>query len=217
MVLCRAKTYMSTEANIIRIECDKADAYRAIGGLTNKITGEKVRLPRGRDIQIELGIRERGVWIQDVESSLASITVEVKATRTGAATVTVTDSGPFVFCQESEWQSDTKQHAAILLPNGQTSGFVIGASGETDYWFVITASTVSGKAITLAAGVVSCIEDGGNYSATTPAVGDANYVTFAQLFALLPQDGSGVVIEENGFKGRLGFTEDGQLTVHMLQ
>lgn len=208
---------MSLDANIIRIECDTADAYRAIGGLTNKTTGERIRLSRGRDIMIEIGVRERGVWQQDIESSLASITIEVKATRTGAATVTVTDSGPFALCQESEWQSDTKQHAAILLPNGQTSGFVIGTSGEADYWFVITAATVSGKAITLAAGTVSCIEDGGNYSATTPAVGDANYVTWAQVLTLIPQAANGIVIEENGYKGRLGFTEDGQFTVHMLQ
>jgi hypothetical protein len=207
---------MSTEANIIRIECDKAQPYQGITGLTNKVTGERVRLPRGRDIQVELGVRERGVWIVDVESELASITVEVKATRTGAATVTVTDAGPFALCQESEWTSDTKQHAAIQLPNGQTSGFTIGSSGEADYWMVITATTVSGKAITLAAGVVTAIEDGGNYSATTPSVGDANYVTQAQLLTMLPS-GSNLIIEENGFRGRLGFDENGNFLVHMLQ
>lgn len=197
---------MSTEANIIRLACDLADPYR---NPVNKLNGERIKLPRSKDIRLELGIYERGIWVRDVESYLATITVEIKATRTGAATVTVTDAGPFVLTEEAEWNGDTKQHAAITLPNGQTAGFTIGATGEAEYWLVITAATTGGKGITLAAGAVTAIEDGGNYSAATPAVGDSQYVTFAMLFPLL-KSLSEQVIEENGYKGRWGIDENGQ-------
>lgn len=197
---------MSTEANIIRLACDLADPYR---NPVNALNGERIKLPRSKDIRLELGIYERGVWMRDVESYLATITVEVKVTRTGAATVTVTDAGPFVTVEEAQWDGKTSQHAAITLPNGQTAGFTIGSTGEAEYWLVITAATVGGKGITLAAGAVTTIEDGGNYSATTPAVGDAQYVTFAQLFPLL-KTLADHVIEENGYKGRWGIDENGQ-------
>jgi hypothetical protein len=197
---------MSTEANIVRVECDLAIPYQAP---VNKITGERIQIPRGRDVVVELGVRERGTWVVDLESKLASITVEVKATRTGAATVTVTDSGPFTTTTEGTWTGDTGQHASILLPNGQTSGFTIGSSGSAEYWMVITAATVSGKAVTLAAGNVDAIEDGGNYSATTPAVGDASYVTTSQFYSALGSASSGV-ISENGYQGRWGIDENGQ-------
>lgn len=196
----------ATQANIIRLAVDLADPYAALG---NKLTGSRPKLPRSRDIRIELGVFERGVWMRDVETYIASITVEVKATRTGAATVTVTDAGPFNTVESGSWDDDSAQHAAILLPNGQTAGFTIGSTGEADYWLVISAATVGGKAITLAAGTVTAIEDGGNYSATTPSVGDSAYVTFAQFYAALAAQGSGV-IEENGYKGRWGIDENGQ-------
>jgi hypothetical protein len=197
---------MSTEANIVRLACDLAHPYQAP---VNRLTGERIQMPRGRDIAVEIGIYERGIWIVDVESRLASITVEVKATRTGAATVTVTDAGPFSSTSEGSWEGNTGQHAAVLLPNGQTAGFTIGATGSAEYWLVITAATVSGKAVTLAAGLVDAIEDGGNYSATTPAVGDASYVTTSQFYAALGSASSGV-ISENGYQGRWGIDANGQ-------
>lgn len=197
---------MPTEANIIRLAVDLADPYR---NPVNKLNGEKIKLPRSKDIRLELGVYERGIWVRDVESYLASITVEIKATRTGAATVTVTEAGPFILTEEAEWNGgENKQHATITLPNGQTAGFTIGSTGEAEYWLVITAATLGGKGITLAAGAVTAIEDGGNYSAATPVVGDSQYVTYAALFPVL-QRLIDEQINENGFKGRWGIDENG--------
>lgn len=203
---------MGTEANIIRLAVDLADPYR---NPVNKLNGERIKLPRSKDIRLEIGVFERGIWVRDIESYLASITVEIKATRTGAATVTVTEAGPFTLTEAETWEGNLGQHASITLPNGQTAGFTIGSTGEADYWLVITAATISGKGITLAAGAVTAIEDGGNYSATTPAVGDSQYVTQAQMFAALASL-TNVVFTENGYSGRWGFDENGQEVLRRL-
>lgn len=193
---------MSVLGNIIRLEIDTADPYRA---LSNKVNGRRVELARSRDNIIQIGVYERSIW-QEVPSDLVLVTVEAKATRTGAA-VAVANSSTISEVQQGQWDANTHEHLNITLPAAQTAGFP--TADETAYWLVITATKTGGKPVTLAAGTIVVINDGGDYSATVPSPGDPSYYTKEQVEARLTGLFNGT-IEENGFRGRWGIGTNGQ-------
>lgn len=200
---------MSVLGNIIRLEVDAADPYRAPA---IKNTGQPIRLPRSRDIILQLGVYEAGVWVEN-PSHLVLVTAEVKATRTGAA-VAVANTSTIANIQQGQWDANTHQHLSITLPAAQTAGFP--TADETTYWLVITATVTGGIPITLLAGVVTVVNDGGDYSATVPSPGDPSYYTKAQVEARLQGIGDDT-IEENGFRGRWGIGANGQPIWRRLQ
>ncbi len=195
---------MSVEANIVRIEVDQGDAYRAP---SSKVTGDVIRLPRSRDIAIQIGIKANGIFMADA-SYIATITAEVRNYATpGDAAIVIAATSTIAAIAEAQWEDNTAQHATVTLPAAQTAGISVG-SKETAYWLVITAVTAGGKPLTLIAGKVLGVDDAGNYSATAPTPADPSFVTSVAFYSALAAINQGV-IEENGFRGRWGIDENG--------
>jgi hypothetical protein len=202
---------MSTEANIIRLAIDTADPYRAP---VNKINGSKIQIPRGKDSILQIAVYEKGIFTQ-TPSFLATVTAEIRPTsRVGAAIVT-NNTSSIATISEGQWLDDTSQHLSITLPAAQTAGFSIGSTNELEEWLVITALTTGGKPLTLAAGLCTAIEDGGNYSAVVPTPGDPTFVTAAQFYSVIDALNKNE-ITENGYRGRLGIDANGKLVLHLI-
>lgn len=196
--------------NIARFLVDQADWYRPPINLLN---GGPLYLARSKDTRLEVGIYRRGGFVPNPAADIVLITAEVKTTRTAAAVVTastavitgLTGEGVFTggVTEEGRITAGTGQHAVILLPRAQTASFVIGASGETDHWIVLTATGPDGNSFPLIAGRCVAVEEGGSYSATVPTPADPAYYTKAETEARL----AGLadkVISENGFRGYWG-------------
>ena len=198
---------MSTQANIRRITVDPTNDYQA---LFNKNTGGLIYIPRGRDVEIQLGYYEKGLFVSN-PSHLATITVEVRpfSNRAGTALVTAVTSTITALNGDGEWTGDTGQHASIVLDAGQTAG--LSTSNETDYWLVITAVTTGGKPLTLISGRCVGVNDAGNYSAVQPAPSDPTYVTAQQFYSALGAIASGE-FTRNGWRVRLDVDANGQVT-----
>lgn len=184
---------MSIEANIRRIKVDPADDYQS---LTNKVTGGVVYIPRGRDVDLEFGYYERGIF-QANPSFLTTITAEVRPfTNRGGTALVVANTSIINSISEGEWTSDTNQHFTITLPAAQTAS--LSVADETDYWLVVCGFTATGKCITLISGHCKGVNDAGNYSAAVPTPGDPTFVTSAQLFSALAALGGGGGTVSNG-------------------
>jgi len=189
---------VSNHNNIIRIECDLADPYRP---LVNLVTGGTVQLPRSRAVRFELGILDKGIWQDIVSVNFSGITLEVRpASRVGAALISKTvNAAAFAVVAEGQWNAKTGQHATVDA-NSADTGLAMGAGVfELELWLVITATkTTGGNIVTLAAGSVMMIEDGGQYSGNTPIAGDPIYYNTAQVDALIQAAMRNVTFVENG-------------------
>jgi hypothetical protein len=200
---------MSSTYNIARIECDLSLPYQA---LVNAVDGGQIFMARSRDHRFELGIRDKGIW-QETIAQFTSVTLEIKSTtgRTAAALVSVTIAAPFSTVAEGEWVNRTSQHVAVDLNETQT-GLSMGGSDSKDFWLVITATNTSGRKVTLAAGTITMIEDGGQYSGNTPTPYDPAYLNADQVMALVQALRQNWTITENGYQRRLGVDSNGQPT-----
>lgn len=72
------------------------------------------------------------------------------------------------------WDDLTKQHAAFLFPEAETSALSVGR-----VWLVFTALLANGKTVALKFGVVEVVEDGAGLSTEAPEPA-TNYYTAAQ-------------------------------------
>jgi len=202
---------MSNQSNIIRIACDVADPYRA---LVNAVTGGPVLLPRNRAARFELGVFDKGIWQETLTANYSSITIEIRpVSRIGAAEASQTvnaaafANGPSV----GGWNNRVEQHAVVDLDSGQT-GLAMSGATERDLWLVITATKLAGgNTVTLAAGTIQMIEDGGQYSGAVPVAGNPTFYTAAQVDALLQAAMRDITLTANGYVIRPTVNDQGVL------
>jgi hypothetical protein len=201
---------MADLKNIIRLACDTVPGLLTVA---DKLTGNVPRLPRGRDTRLEIGISAKRTWQQ--VPGLTIITAEVKPfANHGGTAVVIANTTLINNVTAGSWEDDTASHAEIILPAAQTVS--LATADETDYWLVVTGFTAAGSQVTLAAGRILGVNDGGNYSATVPTPGDVNYLTAAQVFALL-NNLQKAEFTENGFRARLSIDANGQPGFYILQ
>lgn len=198
---------MSIQANIRRIKVDPANDYNSA---VNKITGDIIRIPRGRDTVLQIGYYENDVFVPN-PSHLATVTAEIRpySDRGGTALVVATTSTLSAVSAEGAWLNDEDQHLSLTLDAAQTAS--LATANETDYWLVITALTTGGKPVTLVSARCIGVNDGGNYSAVQPTPADPTYVTAAQFYSALGAVNSGE-FTRNGWRVRLDVDENGQVT-----
>jgi hypothetical protein len=172
---------MSNSANIVRIACDLALPNRAP---VNIIDGMGLFINRGKAYSIELGIFDKGVWQESI-GQFASVTMQVRPTRVGAAIIDKTVLIVSTAVAESSWNDRTAQHAVITLTGAQTNALTVPAPYTLGVWVSIFATTTGGEIVTLASGDMTAVEDGSNFTAATPIAGDPTYLTAAQTIAAI--------------------------------
>ena len=169
---------MSDIQNIVRMAVDTA---RPNDPPVNIIDGQGVRINRGRDYQFQIGIYNIDGWAGSGNGTVASGTIQIRATRTGTAIVDVTSTDVSDIA-ESSWLDGTGQTLSIVLTAAQTAALT--TTSETQYWFSLFITTDEGRVAALSNGYITVVEDGGN-AGTTPVSGDPTYLTAAQTIAAI--------------------------------
>lgn len=186
---------MANAFNIVRLACDLAMPLKSP---VNVIDGLQVRIHRGKTYRFEIGIFDKEVW-QETISQFASVNLQVRATRTSAAIIDVTVVVSATTVAESAWDSKTDQHVVLTLTGAQTNALTVPSPFETTFWLALSATTTGGEVVTLAAGDMKGIEDGAQYSGSTPVSGDPAYLTAAQTIAAIESAVGRFQIEANGY------------------
>lgn len=186
---------MANAYNIVRLACDLAMPLKPP---VNVIDGLQVQIHRGKTYRFEIGVFDKEVWQESI-SQFSSVTLQVRLTRTSAALIDVTQVITAATVPESAWDGRTDQHVVINLTGAQTNALTVPSPFELKHWLVVTATTTGGEVVTLAAGDMKGIEDGGQYSGVTPASGDPTYLTAAQTIAAIESAMGGFQIEANGY------------------
>lgn len=186
---------MANAYNIIRLACDLAMPLKPP---VNLIDGLQVRIHRGKTYQFEIGVYDKEVWQESI-TQFSSVTLQVRATRTSAAIIDKTVSVPVVTVAEAAWDGKTDQHVVLTLTGAQTNALTVPSPFEADFWLALTATTTGGEVVTLGAGAIKGIEDGGQVSGSTPVSGDPTYLTAAQTIAAIESAARGFQIEANGW------------------
>ncbi|MDE6432073.1 MAG: hypothetical protein K2L13_01625 [Opitutales bacterium] len=149
---------------ILRIQAD-------VSSFDNPIDIMRDDIPqywRGNDLLIQLGILS-GNDVIDV-SDFANITLEIRALNNDgeapAADVPALMSRQCNLLDPSvdfeSWKNGSKQHAEFQF-SGEESNLLPGS-----YWLSIWASTKDKKTLTVGAGIIRVLEDGGGISTTPP-------------------------------------------------
>ncbi len=151
---------------ILRLQADILSFDNPIDIIHNDIP----RYWRGNDLLIELGILS-GDDVIDV-SNFSSITLEVRElnndSEAPSANVGALLSGQCVDLDTTvtldEWKDGSKQHAQFLFSSTDSNLL------PWTYWLSIWASTndESAKTLTIGAGIIRVLEDGGGVSSTPP-------------------------------------------------
>jgi hypothetical protein len=149
----------------------------------NVIDGLQIRIHRGKTYRFEIGVFDKEVWQESI-SQFSSVTLQVRATRTSAAIIDVTQVVVATTIPESAWDGRTDQHVVVTLTGAQTNALTVPSPFEADFWLALTA-TAGAEVITLTAGTIKGIEDGGQFSGSTPVSGDPTYLTAAQTIAAI--------------------------------
>jgi len=158
----------------VRLKCDPT----AWNGIVDKRTQKSPIVPRGTDVDIQLGLYTGDVWVDDV-SDIGSITVALKdnSNRAGVPYITETIESADVSVPaggESDWTDDADQHAAVTLTDEDTN------LPAAQYWLVVSIIRTNGDQVTIGAGVLEIREDGDTGSTAsgglTVAQGDARYL-----------------------------------------
>lgn len=207
---------MSNEYNRIRIAGDLANPF---ADLINAVTTLTPEIPRGRHVRIDVAVFD-ALTFQSNIAQIDTMTLEIKAaSRTGAPIISKTISSFAPNVSHQAWLNGTQEHASFQLTDSDTNGINMGGELSLQLWLVITATTTGGKGLTVAAGPVLAIEDGGVISGNTPTAGDPTYYTKEQIDAkLLALFKSGLFPSENGtFSLRIGVTDDGEEIHDIIQ
>jgi len=179
---------MSNTYNRIRIACDMANPYKPLINLTTRLQPE---IPRGRAVRIDVAVYDFNTFQPSIPQ-ITGMTLEIKATtRTGAPIISKTISS-FSDIALGQWTDGSAQHGTFQLSASDTNAIDMASALSKELWFVITATTATAP-ITLAAGTVNAVEDGGVISGNTPTAGDPTYLTADQTLAII-QSATGEVI-----------------------
>jgi hypothetical protein len=186
---------MPNAFNIIRLACDLSMPLKPP---VNIIDGNQVRIHRGKTYRFEIGVYDKETWQESI-TQFASVTLQVRATRTSAAIIDKTETVPVVTVAEASWDGRTDQHVVLTLTGAQTNALTVPSPFTLNHWLVLTATTAGGEVVTLTAGDILAIEDGGQFSGSTPVSGDPTYLTAAQTIAAIESASRGFQIEANGW------------------
>ena len=184
---------MQLTGKIIRLQinADKPDQS------VDFLTGSTAVVPRGFDLQIQLGVYFQKTPVD--LSNLASLTLQVFAKeRTGDALMRqVVAAGAITpTIVDADWQAGTAQHAVFHFAGADTA--LDAEPGGTQYWLFVYGLTTDtpGKAVPIGGGTITVIEEGPqNATLTPPEVladaylkdeSDARYapLTLANLFSI---------------------------------
>lgn len=171
---------MSIKRQRIRMACDPGKDESPL----DLITGERPAIRRAADLQFEFSLLWAGV-LQSI-ADVASITLEVRATRKGAAVIQkqVLVSAMDATTDAATWSAGTKQHATVIFTNEETAGFDLGNDTTNEFWLIVSCLTTTGEVYDWTYGAIDVIEIGLEATAA-PAPGDPTYYTQAQIDALL--------------------------------
>lgn len=148
----------------------------------NLTTQGRIRLHWGSSLRFELGL----FYDNELQSvaKIASITLEVRATRTGtpvmARTIDSGDIDPALTLEN--WQSGSAQHVVIPFSAEETAAFNMDGANELSVWIVIRATTTESTEFSLAWGDV-IVEQIGMVATGAPEAGDPLYYTKAEIDA----------------------------------
>jgi hypothetical protein len=180
---------MSIPSHRVRIEVDVADPFR--GDLVNRITGQKVELPRGADIDFELAIFWNGTLLTPTNISQVRLRLKPATNRTTTPVMDGSTSTILSTLTQTQWDTEEAAycHAKISFPAAQTALTLTG--DQTDFWAVIDATTSDAKSVPLAAGLIEMEETGANATLSPPVPADSYFTkteTLAQLANVIKVD-----------------------------
>lgn len=171
----------------LRLELELTKVGDPHNPITNLFSGSTPVMPRSRAIRWELVLLNDDALDADV-GNITDITFEVKAylDPTSAPLISKSTSTINTALTDAQRQARSDQHAVIEFAAGDTGLSMTGANagGYKNFSIVITA-TRSGNLVTLAAGTIQVLNDGGQYSGNTPTAGAPEYYTKTQVDGLL--------------------------------
>jgi len=185
----------------IRNRCKMAlELTKAVTGLNDKttlmdkLTSQTPLMPRAREWGLELGFFNYSKIY--APTSILSVRVEAKPTSSGVMTpdvapVLLKDVSAAAFntaLTQDEWdndEGDTPYHVIVPFTAAETGISMVGHTNNVlTLGLVITAVTTTGV-VTVGAGYLQVINDGGRTSVDGPAVGPETYLTAGETLAAL--------------------------------
>jgi hypothetical protein len=177
---------MNLSAQILRIKVDTAN----MESLKDATSGQPLRCWKGNDIRLQIGFFLGNTVLSIGE--IASVTVQIQATRAGTLLISRT-VGPEAFdngLTAASWTAATAQHVQLDITAAETELLSITTGTTATFWMVIAAVTTHSPAknLTANAGQFMVYEDGytpaGLASAPIPA---ASYYTAEEADARFQQ------------------------------
>jgi hypothetical protein len=168
---------MNLSAQIVRVGIDVSN----FEALKDAVSGQPLRCWKGNDLLVQLGFF-LGTTLLGI-GEIASVTLQIKATRTGATLIERT-VGPSAFdagLTEATWAAGTNQHVTLEISAAETDLLAITAPATfATFWIVIAAQTTHSPAknLTVNAGLFTVFEDGYTVAGlVTPPAPVAGYYT----------------------------------------
>jgi uncharacterized cupin superfamily protein len=167
----------------IRIECDLASP----GSFTDLEGSKTPSFARASDVQIELLCKSGGEIL--TISNFSTITLRIKATRTGASLITKTlNAGDLdttiTEASHASWDDATGQHGLFALTAADTALTVTG--NQTEYFVSIVATTTADPSAIVQIGYGSIfVVETGIGGADTPTPAPPTSYTKAEVDALI--------------------------------
>lgn len=163
----------------IRLLCNIATT----NGPQDAVSGRQPAFWNGNDVQFEIGVFY-GDQVQDI-SELTACTVQILTAVGGdlLAQTTVDVSAMNNTLTASTWNAKTAQHITVPFTSDQMN-IDLGELAKLDVWIIIAAQTSHSPArrLTLAAGLITCMQDGLDEGGTPPDP-EAEYYTSAEADA----------------------------------
>jgi hypothetical protein len=173
----------------IRLELELTKVGDTLAPLVNLFTGNHPVMPRSRAIRWELVFLNDGVLDLAV-ANITNVTMELKAynspTSPPIISKFITGASINAALTDAQRQGKSDQHAVINFDQGDTGVDMAGADPDnTKAFSLVITATRNGNLVTLGAGAIRVLNDGGQYSGNTPTAGDPTFYTKDQVDGLL--------------------------------
>lgn len=147
--------------NRIRFASDVQLARQNQFVLTDKLTGQSLRMFQAEDVQVETSFLVNGVIAADI-SNFASATLEIKdpTNLLGSPLISVTQPSLTGTVSQANWDNGSAQHAVFTLTNAQTDIALNGKQTQTLSVFVWATTVSTSLRIPCAAGPLTLMDSG---------------------------------------------------------